>query len=175
MKAFLAVLLLASPMFAASAETQPLGAPGCGAADAKFEVKTDKSQHPLATPDAGKAQVVFIEDDSEFGSRPFPTTRFGVDGSWVGATHGNSYLEFSVDPGEHHLCASWQTTVIVTQGHKSAAAHFTAAAGESYYFAVKNKWTRDLGTAVISLTPLDSDEGQLLAAKFALSASQLKK
>lgn len=175
MKAVLTVFLLASPLLGGASATEPAVAPGCGADNVKFDVKTDKSRHPLTQPDAGKAQVVFVEDDSEFGSRPFPTTRFGVDGLWVGATHGNSYLSFSVDPGEHHLCASWQTTVIVAQGHKAAAAHFTAAAGESYYFQVKNRWTRDLGTAVISLKALDSDEGQLLASKYALSTSQLKK
>jgi hypothetical protein len=123
----------------------------------------------------GKALVYFVEDDSQFGSIPKPTTRAGVDGRWVGATHGNSYLFISVDPGEHHLCASWQSAVIVGQGHKTVAAHFTAAAGGVYYFAVKNTWVRDLGTAGISLTPLDSDEGQLLLRTFLLSTSHQKK
>lgn len=64
----------------------------------------------------------------------------------------------------------------VGQGHKAAAAHFTAEAGNVYYFRVKNTWVRESGTtARISLKPLDSDEGLLLASKFSLSTSHPKK
>jgi hypothetical protein len=174
MKAVLLLLLLASPAFAQNKLTDTTVAPGCGPDAAKFEVKTDRGQHPVAQPDAGKALVYFIEDDSEYGSNPKPTTRAGVDGNWVGATHGNSYFYFSVDPGEHHVCASWQTAVALGQGHKTAAAHFTAEAGNVYYFTVKNTWVRDLGNAGISLEPLDSDEGLLLASKFSLSTFHAK-
>jgi hypothetical protein len=156
------------------AQTDLAGAPGCGAPDTKFEVKTEKQPHS-AQPDAAKALVYFIEDDSDFGSHPKPTTRLGVDGEWVGATHGNSYFHFLVDPGVHHLCASWQTIVILGQGHKTAAAHFTAEAGGVYYFEAKNTWWLDHGTASINLHPLDSDEGQLLANKAAFSTFQVKK
>jgi hypothetical protein len=175
MKAALVLLLLASPAFAQDKVTDTAVAPGCGADDSKYDVTIDKTQHPLTQPDAGKALVVFIEDDSDFGSRPKPTTRAGLDGGWVGATHGNSYLYFSVDPGEHHLCASWQKAVIVRQGHKTAATHFTAEAGKVYYFRVRNSWHREHGTALIDFTPLDSDEGLLLASRFALSTSHPKK
>jgi hypothetical protein len=161
------VLLLASMAFAQNKPT--VMPPSCGAADAKFEVKTDSAQNSPAQPDAGKALVYFVEDDSGFGSMPKPTTREGLDGAWVGATHGNSFFYLSVDPGEHHLCASWQTAVILRQGHQTAAAHFTAEAGGVYYFVVKNTWERSLGTAGIALAPLDSDEGAFLASKFSLS------
>ena len=53
----------------------------------------------------------------------------GVDGVWVGPTHGDSYLYFAVAPGEHHLCASWQSAVILGAGHQGAAAHFRAEDG----------------------------------------------
>jgi hypothetical protein len=175
MKAVILFFLLASPAFAQNKPTETAVAPGCGAEDAKYDVKTDKGQHPMTQPDVGKALVVFIEDDSDFGSTPKPTTRAGLDGGWVGATHGDSYFYFSVDPGEHHLCASWQRTVILGQGHKAAAAHFTAEAGKTYYFRVRNSWHREHGTARIDFTPLDSDEGLLLASKFALSTSHPKK
>jgi hypothetical protein len=172
---WLAFLLLSSFLPAlAWAQTESAGAPGCGAPDSKFEVKTEK-QPQSAQPDAAKALVYFIENDSDFGSNPKPTTRLGVDGEWVGATHGNSYFHFLVDPGVHHLCASWQTTVILGQGHKTAAAHFTAEAGGVYYFEAKNSWWLDHGSASISLHPLDSDEGQLLTNQAALSTFQLKK
>jgi len=175
MKAVLVFFLLASQAFAQNNLADTAVAPGCGADDAQFEVKTVKGRHSVTQPDAGKVLVYFVEDDSMFGSIPKPTTRAGLDGKWVGATHGNSYFSFSVDPGEHHLCASWQTAVVVGQGHKTAAAHFTAEAGGIYYFMVKNSWVRDLGTAGITLEPLDSDQGQLLASKFSLSTFQPKK
>jgi hypothetical protein len=152
--------------------TAAAGSPGCGNDAAKFAVKTDKGQH-LAQPEAGKALVYFIEDDSNFGSFPKPTTREGLDGKWVGATHGNSYLSFYIDPGVHHLCASWQSSVIHGQGHKTAVAHFTAEAGGIYYFEVKNTFLSS--KTDMSLNPLDSDEGQLMASKYPYATSQQKK
>jgi len=175
MRAAILILLFASPVLAQNKLVDTAIAPGCGADDSKFEVKTDQSQHPVTHPEAGKALIVFIEDDTDFSSTPKPTTRAGLDGGWVGATHGNSYFSFSVDPGEHHLCASWQKAVILRQGHKAAVAHFTAEAGNVYFFRVKNSWHLDHGTAEIAFAPLDSDEGLLLASKFALSTSNPKK
>jgi hypothetical protein len=175
MKLALVLLLFASPAFAQNKLADTAVAPGCGADNAKFAVKTDDDKHPAAEADPGKAIVYFIEDDSSFESLPKPTTRAGVDGAWVGATHGNSYFFFSVDPGEHHLCASWQTGIILGQGHKAAAAHFTAEAGGVYYFRVRNRYFREHGVAEIDFAPLDSDEGLLLASKFSLSTSHPKK
>jgi len=172
MKATLVVLLFAA---AALAQTTPTAvAPGCGAADVKFNVKADKSQHPAAHPENGKAVVYFLEDDSSFESSPKPVTRLGVDGSWVGANHGNSYFYVTVDPGEHHLCASWQAWVGFGMRETSAAAHFTAEPGQAYYFRVRNTWLREHGGSHVDLSPLDSDEGQLLAGRFAFSNSRPK-
>jgi hypothetical protein len=101
----------------------------------------------------------------------------GVDGKWVGATHGNSYMAFSVDPGEHHVCASWQFGVILGKGKMASAAHFTAEPGGVYYFEVTNTFLRGENSAItdMRLKPLDSDEGQLLANKYAASVSKPKK
>jgi hypothetical protein len=175
MKRALVFFLLAAPAFAQNKLTDTALVPACGPDNSKFEVQTAKAQNVSMQPDAGKDLVVFIEDDSEFASHPAPPTRAGLDGSWMGATHGNSFLSFSIDPGEHHLCASWQTSVILGRGHKTAAAHFTAEAGNVYYFRVKNTWARDVGAAGIALNPLDSDEGQLLTNKYSLSTSHPKK
>ncbi len=152
------------------------GAPGCGDDSIKFDVKTAKGQRQVQ-PEAGKALVYFIEDDSNFNSIIKPTTRAGVDGKWVGATHGNSYHYFYVDPGVHHLCASWQSNVGLAKDRKTAAAHFTAEAGGIYYFCAKNTDFRTDSSETIdmSLTTLDSDEGQLLVNKFKLSTSKQKK
>ena len=172
----LIVLFLITSSVLTQAQTQETRvAPSCGPDKVKFEVKTEKNRHQVGKPDAGKALVYFLADNSAFASLPRPTTRAGVDGEWVGAAQGNSYFYFSLDPGEHHLCACWQTAVLVGQGHKVAAAHFTAEAGGVYYFRVKDTWVRDMGTASISLEPLDSDEGQLLTRKYSFSTFQQKK
>src|SRR5437870_487716 len=56
---------------------------GCGPAAARFDVKTDKMQHPFVQPEAGRAIVYVFEDDRTAGA--FPTTRVGLDGRWMGA------------------------------------------------------------------------------------------
>ena len=160
--------MLASFAFAQDKPSATATAPGCGLANTKFEVKTDSQQHPIAQPESGKALLYFIEDDTSFSSRPKPTTRLGIDGNWAGATQGNSYFYLSITPGEHHLCASWQSRVLLFSERKAAAAHFTAEAGRVYYYRVKNIWGQ-YSAADISLEPLDSDEGQLLMSKFAFS------
>jgi hypothetical protein len=169
---FVVFFLVVSAMAQTSSPSN--GAPGCGDPQIKFDVKTNKSQHPDAQPASGKALVFFLEDDDAFESFPKPTTRIGLDGVWVGANHGDSYLSFAVDPGEHHLCASWQSFVALGARETSGAAHFTAEAGQLYFFRVKNVYLRDHGPGHLELSPIDSDEGQLLASRYAMSTSHPK-
>lgn len=174
MKAVAVALLFGAFVYAQDSSSTFNPAPGCGSAAIKFDVKTDKSRHALAQPSPGQAMVYFVEDDSEFESTPKPTTRIGVDGTWVGANHGNSYFSFTVAPGMHHLCASWQSLTVIGAHDTRAAAHFTAEAGQVYYFRVKNQWLREHGETHVDLSPLDSDEGQLLASRRPLSISHPK-
>jgi len=110
MRTALIIFLMASAVLAQAQTGETRLAPSCGPDEVAFEVKTDKRSHPMGQAVAGKALVYFFEHDWYRGySRP--TTRLGVDGGWVGATSGNSYFYFSVDPGEHHICASWQIGV----------------------------------------------------------------
>jgi hypothetical protein len=140
MKTLSALLLFvfAAPSFAQSAPADTAAAPGCGAENTKFDVKTDRSKHPLVKPEPGKALVYFLQDDSYFQSVPRPTTRFGLDGNWVGATQANANFYVYVDPGEHHLCADWQNFVGFDVAQKSAAVHFTAEAGGVYFFVIND-------------------------------------
>src|ERR1700689_4167470 len=108
-KIFLALFLLASPAFAQDSGNAALAAAGCGASDVDFKIKTDKKQHPIPTPEPGKAAVVVI---SQFGSvcvGPCIVTRVGVDGTWVGANQGASYLSFAIGPGDHRVCIAYQS------------------------------------------------------------------
>ncbi|MGC2208916.1 MAG: hypothetical protein WA532_02295 [Candidatus Korobacteraceae bacterium] len=166
---FAAVLLagvsLVVPVLAQNKPAETLGAPGCGEPGATFKVKTDNLQHP-ARPEAGKALVFFIQDDTEFAVLGRPSTRFGLDGKWAGATHANSYFYVSVDSGVHHLCASWQS------GERTAADHFTAKAGDVYYFEAKDILGRPENDLIFNR--IDSDEGKLLISQYKFSTSQKK-
>jgi hypothetical protein len=149
-------------------------APGCSQTKAEFEVKTEKDSH-AAKPEPGKALVYFLQDDLHFDSRPRPTTLFGIDGNWVGATHGNSYFFVYVEPGEHHLCSEWQMDVILNYPQKrtTAALHFTAESGKTYYFRAKDIAIKELVGA--ELEAMDSDEAQLVMGSFEYSSSHPKK
>jgi len=175
MKTALALLLvlLPAPALAQATATATAASAGCGDSAAKFDVKNDRHKHPLRQPAEGKALVYFLEDDSMFASVFKPTTRVGVDGSWVGATHGDSYFYFSVDPGEHHLCAGWQSEENWNFAHQAAAAHFTARAGDVFYFRVRNIYSKEW-LASIDLEPVDSDEAVLLMSTFSFSSSRPK-
>jgi hypothetical protein len=82
----------------------------CGKDEIHFKVHTDKKQHASNSPEAGKAQIVFIESlDGAFMSAP--TARFAIDGTWVGANRGASYFTVSVAAGERHLCAKRQSSI----------------------------------------------------------------
>ena len=170
MRVFCGLLLLGSLSFGQNAPSA--SAPECGPMDAYFKVKTSEA-HPAIQPDSAKAVVYFLQDDAEFLSRPRPSTRIGVDGSWVGATNANSYFYVFLAPGEHHLCASWQSSGIITVSRKTAAAHFTAEPGATYFFRARDFWVAGYGH--VELQPLDSDEGQLLVREFSFSSSVPKK
>ena len=174
MKSWLLLLLLATPVFVQAQAQQDRVAPSCGLSNVKFAVKTTTAPAPV-TPDAGKALLYFIQDDTNFESRPRPSVRFGMDGQWVGATNSNSWFVIPVDPGEHHLCANWQRRmVLLNPDHLVAAAHFTAKAGVSYFFRMRDTWSRDAGLS-LDFARLDGDEGELLMQKFTFSSSQPKK
>jgi Protein of unknown function (DUF2846) len=175
MRTLVVILLFATPVFAQGSQGP---APCASLPNTSFNVKTDPTQMTLPQPDAGKALVYFLQDDSDFVTSPRPTTRFAVDGAWVGATHSNSYFYAYVAPGEHHLCAGWQPGAFLPEGGSSAA-HFTAEPGGVYYFRVQNLALRDAtrgnSMKMIGFDRLDSDEGQLLVNRFAFSDSSAKK
>ncbi|HTV82189.1 MAG TPA: hypothetical protein VME18_06030 [Acidobacteriaceae bacterium] len=136
----------------------------CGPFGVNFRIKTADTR-PAAKIQPGTALVYFIADDHGTVLTT-PTTLVGLDGQWVGASHGSSWLYLQVPPREHHLCA-------MTEDAGKALAHFTAAAGGVYYFVAKDlTWEGYTGWTELSLEPLDSDEGQYLVDTEAFSASQ---
>lgn len=156
--------------------------PGCGPANVTFDVSTSK-KYSLPVMQPGKALVYLFQDDVKYGARPRPTTRFAIDGTWIGATHANSFIYAFVNAGDHDVCANWQSDVTglgyIGPKRSTAATHFTAEAGKSYYFRARDiAYTN--GRAIVSepevvLAPLNSDEAQVIMGSFSLSSSHLKK
>ena len=182
MKLIFAVMGLASCAFAADAG--PV-ASACGPDAVRFEVKTDLPPQ-AATAQPGKALVYAIED-STYGA----TVRIGLDGAWVGANRGDSWFSFLAEPGEHHLCADWQPSIMrSTTGLPSpkliSLTSFRAEAGKVYYFRARisvtwptlnssaASWSTNSDTFV-DLTPIDRDEGQFLIASYRFSTFHPKK
>ncbi|MGA7226276.1 MAG: hypothetical protein WA603_13505 [Candidatus Acidiferrales bacterium] len=172
MRTALIFFLLALPAWAQEKATTDATAPACGPNNIKFDVTQDKSPHPVAQPEPGKALVYFIQDKGaqSFGIGGSVETMIGLDGTWVGANRNNSYFSVSVEPGEHHACS----TVPFYLKETVELAHFTAeAAGKVYYFRVRVILTR-AGTRYF-LAPLDSDQAKYWIASYPLSVSHPKK
>jgi hypothetical protein len=115
--------------------------------------------------EAGKALVYFIEDDRQYGTRPRPTTKWGVDGKWVGATQSDAYFAVAIEPGEHHLCTQWQ----VDYDGEIALAHFTAEAGKTYYFRLVDVTSNSVDEPVMWMEMIDSDQGAWMVKKLRVS------
>jgi len=178
MKAAVAFLLLASSAFAQSQPAPVSPATSCGPSNVKFDVTLNNNQHAVGQPDPGRALVyvigVFRRPPGELGT---PTIRVGLNGAWIGANHGASYLSFSVDPGEQHLCTNWQS-VLKRLSDQHSLTSFTAEAGKTYYFRVQvHVESEGRGSQVwyIDLQPVNADEGKYLVASSPLSVSQAKK
>jgi len=128
-----ALLLCSSLLWAVQGCARTILPDACGDDRIQFDVSTKSGQPAPAPPEAGKAQIVFLETSSKPRGGCFglftsceATARFGVDGSWVGATRGNSYFPLAVDPGVHHLCA--------TLGKDIGVEALTVQAGKVYYY-----------------------------------------
>ena len=83
-------LLLVTPVLAQDQAADLRTEAGCGPAKTKFDVKVDKKQHVVTQPEAGKALVYVFEEyqsDPRYPPIGHLTTRVGLDGKWVGATH----------------------------------------------------------------------------------------
>jgi hypothetical protein len=152
------LLLCASLVLAAQARALPVP-DACGDDAARFDVSMQIAQPAPTAPAAGKALLVFIEDQHNEPYDPFDysdTVRFALDGAWIGADRGNSYFVLDVAPGLHHLCASWQ-------GKTRGATRFDLAPvkaepGKIYYFAAEVTDSEHYHN--FSLAQLNDDQGQ---------------
>jgi Protein of unknown function (DUF2846) len=172
---FAAAVLAAAGFSAASSLAQDQAAAartaaGCGPSQTQFDVKLDDTLHIPAQPEEGKAVVYVFEDDFTG-----PTMRIGVDGTWVGATNGKSFIYFTLAPGEHSVCTEWQSNVFKkTSERVGGAKSLTVEAGKVYYLRMTfEEVTKASGRIKLDLT--DNAEGQFLLSSSALSNSHPKK
>ena len=167
MESVLVLMLLAVSAFA---QEQPGAvAAACGPKEA-FQVKLDQSQHMVMPPETGKARVYFLQDAGTDYRLGYPTVKMARDGAWVGANHGNSYFALSVEPGEHHVCVTLQSSLVAP---RVELAHFTAEADKVYYYRTQLVMSRSV--ELLQLDPIDSDQGKYLVASFPPSVSSPKK
>lgn len=182
MKLLFAAVVLVSCAFAQDHVAISAAQSACGPAQINFSATTDVSQHPTPQPDPDKALVFVVEDlgqcvdcavnRSLIADVSGAIVKVGADGSWMGATRGNSYLFFAVAPGEHHLCFNWQSRMS-ERAPAFAMSNLNAEAGKSYYFRAR----LFPGEADFSfdLDQVSSDQGRYLVASSPVSVSRPKK
>jgi hypothetical protein len=168
MKVAVLVMVFAASAFAQSPADASTAA--CGPENVSFNVKLDRSQHALANPDQGKARVYFLHDAGTGSTLGYPTVKVAMDGAWVGANHGNSYFFLSVEPGEHHVCVTLQSSLVA---QRVELAHFAAEAGKVYYYRTRLVMSRSV--ELLELGAIDNDQGKYLVASTPLSISSPKK
>jgi hypothetical protein len=171
-------LLFMSPAFAQSPTSGDLrAAAGCGPANVKLSVKTDKQQHPNTVPGAGKALLVVFtqsEIDAQTQLIGHVTTRVGLDGNWIGANHQGSALTYAIEPGTHRVCSDVQPYGPPGAQKLSGDVELVAEAGVTYYY---RGWVGQLPNIPLSLRvePMQQAEGLLTASNAALSTPAPKK
>lgn len=166
--AFVIILILlgASASAQESAPLPPQNA--CGPTDVRFQIRIGGSHQPEPRIDSGKA-LVYVIEDQRFKAAKDVTLRIGINGTWVGATRGNSYLFSQVEPGEHHLCASMMPGFLPS-GRGVSLFGLTIEAGKVYYFRARtsggpesafagNGWQDTLS---VDLDLANGDEGKFL-------------
>ena len=151
----------------------------CGPLSTNLAVKTSSSDKPMPQAEPGNAMIYVIEDwePADTGRMNRPALRVGMDGNWMGATQGDSYLFFSANPGPRHLCVNNQS-VVRSYGnfiHLNAAYGFDVKPNQTYYFRVRMPRGQTFTTYSLILEPLNVDEARLLIAQYAHATSTVKK
>jgi hypothetical protein len=165
MKIIFAVILLSCAAMAQNDAAIEKAKSACGPGRVHFDVEATDYTNSVTQPPSGKALVYVIAEG------PI-TARIGLNGAWVGAIGGDSHLSFPADPGEHHVCASWQT-IFSKENKLAGLSSFTAEAGKVYYFRVRV--TVQGQNPLLDMEPINSDQGSYMVLKSKISESHVKK
>jgi hypothetical protein len=185
MKSVYVVFLLAASAFAQDRVAMQAAQSACGPTPVTFDAKIDQTQHPTPDADADKALIYVIEDLGQcvdcYGGGSLLSVvpdvsgaviRIGADGSWIAAGRGGSYLFFSTNPGEHHICVNWQST-LEERSRAYAFTDLTVEAGKVYY--LRARLFPGHADFSLDLELVNKDEGKFLVASSPLSLSHPKK
>ena len=145
--------------------------PSCGPGAQGFNVRLDDAGHSLLPPETGKAMVYFIHDDGSGVGGGSPTTRYAVDGSWVGANQGESWFAVAVTPGEHHVCAA--TSVVRDRPAERSSLISTPKQGRVTSSALAYSTSRSAD--LLELEQIDSDEAGYLISLYPMAIATAKK
>jgi hypothetical protein len=171
LKGVLAFVLFAWPCVAQSYVPPIDPEAACGPNEVSFQVKADPQGQHLATAERGEAVVYIVETQKVYDVGNI-TVKIALDGAWVGANQGDSYFFVTVKPGEHHLCARWQSSLASRQ--EVSLNNLTAESGKTYYFSIRITGDGREGYS-FDLVKINSDEAQLLIARSPYSISRAKK
>jgi len=171
MKAAFVLILLAASAFAQDQAAITAAEAACGPKNVKFDARQDSTQHPEPRPDPDKALVYVVQDLDQEECYGCALIKVALDGAWLGANQGNSYLFFKAEPGERHICVNWQSRLGV-RSKIFGLANFTAEPGHVYYFRVRLLGAR--GIFSFDLDPINSDQGKFLVASSPFSVSHPK-
>jgi hypothetical protein len=127
----------------------------CGPAETQIRVSRSASARSHISTADGAA--VYLIGRSFIGRASGPTIRVGVNGQWVGAVKGSSWMAIVLAPGVHHFCA-WQRG---TDPSHAALNRFEIRAGETRYVAI-NPENFTGGPLIVEE---NADEAKLLMAQ----------
>ncbi len=157
----LAVSILLLPSALAKTPTLP---PSCGPVKPVIRIRTSKHDHPPIAVAPGSATLVFVQRIpvcTGCSAGRVGVTRIGIDGSWVGGNEGNSYFAVTVTPGEHHVCAYWDTLELSGED-KLWLTDLTAQLGHTYYYKVEVLPDWEQRQPMLRLKALQPDEANFL-------------
>lgn len=167
MKGILAVILFSCAAMAQNDGAIDKAKSACGPGRVHFDLEATDYTESIIQSASGKALVYVIAEGQI-------TARIGLNGAWVGAVEGDSHMFFPVDPGEHHVCASWQS-IFSKENNVVALSSFTAEAGKVYYFRVRATIQGKYAPNLLDMEPINSDQGSYMVLKSKISESHAKK
>lgn len=150
----------------------------CGDPSAKFTVQPGALIQPTVPIGKDEARV-YILDDTVIPFKPgqhvswAATVRVGLNGQWIGATKGRSYIALPVQAGENHVCGRvqrtryWWPAGCFLVGN-TALLRLHVVAGQTYYVRAR-AYHIDAGDSgffcAVNLDTVNPDEGKLLLAE----------
>jgi len=131
----------------------------CGPNSGSYKVQLSYND-VIPAPSPGMATIVFVEDQIQQRPGHAPciggcTTqmRFGMDGQWLAVAAGFSHLAVSIAPGDHHFCASADSTGV------TSLYGLHVEAGKTYFFQGRLTLDSFRVVPIVDLSLLNDDEG----------------